>query len=210
MAFAETTLSSAVGLTDSSIALASATSVAAGRLIVVDDEVMQVTKDYTSGTTVSVLRGRAGSIQSAHVSGARVTHGDPVDYVMAPGQSAAFPIAGRSRRIVSFSATGTVTLPPPGQDLVVILNGTSVIGLTVPVPTKELDGAQLIILANGVAAHTVTFTGGLSDAGTSYDVLTMNGTKAAGIVVFACNETWIAPTAPAMGGTVTNLIGSIA
>ena len=60
MAFATTTLSSAVGTSDISIVVASATSFAAGRLLIVDQELMQVTQAYSSGTTIPVLRGRDG------------------------------------------------------------------------------------------------------------------------------------------------------
>src|SRR5438094_6161812 len=63
MALATTTLSSACAQGDVSIVVASATSVAAGRLIVIDQEEMQVAQSYSSGTTVPVLRGRDGSAQ---------------------------------------------------------------------------------------------------------------------------------------------------
>lgn len=210
MALAETTLSAAVTVEDTSVTVASATSVAAGRLFQIDGELMEVSKSYSSGTAVPVLRGRFGTATAAHVTSARIVHGNPSDFAPAIGSAAPFSPGGRVRRVVSVSATGTLTLPNPGEDMLVILNGTGAITLTIPVPTKELDGTQLIILSNGVAAHIPTFTGGLSGAGSGYDAVTINASAVAGLVVYACNEVWIAPFAPAMGGTVTNLIGSVA
>jgi hypothetical protein len=70
-----------------------------------------------------------------------------------------------------------LTLPPAGSDLVVILNGTAAITLTVPVPTKDMDGTELTIVSNGAAAHVPTFTGGVGAAGSSYDAFTFNSTS---------------------------------
>jgi len=210
MAFAETTLSSAAALTDKSIVVASATSVAAGRLVLIDQEIMQVAQDYSSGTTVNVLRGREGSVQSAHVVTARVIHGLASDFDAPPAQtSVTYPVV-RARQVVSITATSTLTLPVAGEDLMVILNGTAAITLTIPVPTTDMDGCELSIVANGVAAHLLTFTGGLSGAGSGYDVITINATAPAAFKFVACNDLWLAYCAPPMGGTVTNIIGSIA
>lgn len=211
MALAETTLSSAVAAGDNVINVASATSFAAGRLVQVDGELMKVGHAYSSGTEIPVMRGWDGTAVKAHVSSARVVHGAPADFAArTAGQGSLYPYSGRAREIVSYSAAATITPPKPGSDLLVVINGTSVVALTIAVPTKDLDGSVITFVANGAAAHTLTFTGGLSDAGTSYDVVTFNGTKPAALTVIACNEMWIAPFAPAMGGTVTNLIGSVA
>lgn len=209
MALAETTLSSACALNDQSIVVASATSIAAGRLILIDREVMVVAKNYSSGTTVPVLRGQAGTPQEAHVVTARVTHGDPSDFTPAAGKVGSLAVGPKVRKLVSITAdNSTVTLPAPGEDLVVLLNGTSVINLTVPVPTKELDGTLLWIVANGKAAHVVTFTGGFGLAGSSYDVATFNGNAHCGVMAMASNEAWVVLSS--MTGTLTNMVPAIA
>ena len=209
MAFAETTLSSAVALLDTSIVVASATSVSAGRLIRIDSEMMQVQKNYTSGTTVPVLRGIDGTVQAAHVVTARVVHGDAGDFdVPAPPTVVTYPLI-RSRNLVSITATSTLTLPPAGSDLFVVLNGTSVITLTIPVPTTDMDGCRLTIVANGAAAHVLTFTGGLSGAGSSYDVVTINATAPTSFEAIACNDLWVPITAVPLAGTVTNITATL-
>ena len=212
MALATTTLSTAATATDNSIVVASATSLVAGRIIRIDDEWLKVIGSYVSGTTAGVLRGQNGSVAVAHVVTANVVHGDAADFSLPPsatGEAVTTP-AQRARRIVSQTATGTMTLPKAGEDLHLILNGTSVIAVTIPVPTKDLDGCLLIISGNGAAAHTYTFTGGLSGAGASYDVITINATAPTSGMYVAVNGLWQPFFGPAMGGTVTNLIGSIA
>lgn len=212
MALATTTLSSAVTVDANSIVVASATSMAAGRLIRVDSEWMKVNQSYTSGTTVGVLRGQEGSAVLAHNTTANVTHGLASDFSAPPlGVSLAATVpATRSRRTVSITATSTLALPSAGEDLLVILNGTSVITLTIPVPTKDLDGTELTIAGNGAAAHVLTFTGGLSGAGTSYDVITVNATAPIAVKVVAVNGLWTSIIATPMAGTVTNITGTVA
>jgi hypothetical protein len=209
MALVETTLSSAVSAGAREIVVASATSVAAGRIIQIGDEIMQVTKAYSSGTTVPVLRGQMGSWQAAHPASQRVVHGDAADFGTAFSFSPYTP-TGRSRRVISYTGTTAQTceLPKPGEDLVVIMNGSALNTLTVPVPTKDLDGCTITFMDATAAAHAITFTGGLGGAGSSYDVVTFNGTGANALVVIACNELWrlISVTT----GTLTNAVPALA
>ncbi len=212
MALATTTLSTAVAVNDNSIVVASATSMAAGRLIRIDDEFMQVISSYVSGTTVGVLRGQQGSAVVAHAITANVTHGLGSDFSVPPAGApmAVIDPAQRVRRTISLTAAATLSLPASGEDLMVILNGTSVIALTIPVPTKDLDGCELSIIGNGAAAHTLTFTGGLSGAGGSYDVITVNATAPIASKFVACNGLWVAYAQVPIAGTVTNITGTVA
>jgi hypothetical protein len=210
MALATTTLSAAVGVNDLSIVVASATSVAAGRVLICDQEVMKVTQSYVSGTTVPVLRGQDGSVTAAHKATANVTHGLASDFANPAPQTAVTYPTVRAKQVQSISATGTLTLPPAGTDLTVILNGTTIITLTIPVPTKDMDGTELVIVSNGAAAHVPTFTGGLSGAGGSYDAITFNATAPVALRAIACNGLWVTFAGPALTGTVTNITGGIA
>jgi hypothetical protein len=211
MALATTTLSVAVALTDTSITVASATSMAAGRLVLVDQEMMKVMQSYVSGTTtVPVQRGIDGSATVAHKITANVTHGAATDFATPSAQEVVTYQASRAVVVQSITATSTLTLPAAGTDLRVILNGTSVITLTVPVPTKDMDGTTLMIIGNGAAAHVLTFTGGLSGAGTSYDVVTVNATAPIAMQCVACNGLWNAFAAIPIAGTVTNITGTVA
>lgn len=212
MALATTTLSSAVTVNDNSIVVASATSVAAGRFVIIDQELMKVGASYVSGTTVPVLRGQDGTAVAAHVVTANVTHGLASDFPNpGAGTVAVYQAAGRSRLITSITATtATLTLAPAGTDHLVILNGTNAITLTIPVPTKEMDGNMLWVVSNGVAAHVPTFTGGLGGVGAGYTALTVAAGANLCILCIACDGAWNIPSGPAWTGTVTKVTAGIA
>lgn len=217
MAFDSTTTSAAVSVSDTSVLLASLTGLVAKDLIKIDGEMMQIQSVPSAATIPVPLLGRGldGTVQSAHVSGARVTAGATQtatggDWTQpAPWTSTGFAGA-RMRTVASYSTTSTMTLPAPGSDLFVLLNGTAAITLTVPVPTKDLDGSMLWIAGDGVAAHVITFTGGLSGAGSSYDVMTVNATAPVLLGPYAaCNGLWLAAVAIPAAGTIPNILATL-
>ena len=55
----------------------------------------------------------------------------------------------------------------------------------------------------------LTFTGGLSGAGSSYDVVTVNTTAPIAMQCVACNGLWNAFAAIPIAGTVTNITGTV-
>lgn len=208
MAFNTTTLSSAVTANDVSIVVASATGVAPGVLGRIDDEIFLVRKDYVSGTTVGVHRGQNGTQTSAHVSGANVTFGLGSDFADAPAQTEVTYPYRKPRVIRSYSANGAITLPQAGQDMVAILNGTNALAMTLANPTKDQDGNLLIIVANGKAAHTVTYTAGIGNGGSSMDVGTYNATELTGCILIAINGFWVL-IANGIGSSGTQVAGVV-
>ena len=213
MALVRTTLASACAAGDTSITVASATGIAAGYIGKIDGETVRVSLGYVSGsTTVPILRGQDGTYAFAHPTSAGFVVGTASDWsTPAPQTDTQFPIAGRARTFTSYSASGAIALPTAGSDKVAFLNGTSVLAMTVAVPTKDMDGTLLWIASNGVAAHTVTFTGGLSGASTSYDVLTVNASAPVLIGPFmAVNSLWQAAATVPVSGTVTNITAALA
>jgi hypothetical protein len=175
----------------------------------VDDEVMVVTKGYvTAATTVPVVRGRMGTAQSAHPASANVVHGDAADFDAVPAQATTpFPYQQITRK-VSYSAAGAITLPNAGETVIAVLNGTDALAMTLAVPPDDIDGAQLFIVGNGKAAHTVTAASGFGLAGTSYDVATFNANGNCGVHVIAVNGAWVLLSS--MTGTLTNFVPAIA
>lgn len=210
MALTTTTLSGAVAIDQNTISVASATGFVAGSFVRVDDEIMEVAGDYVSGTTINVLRGREGTATTAHATGANAVVGTGSDFAAAhPAVSVSYPIAARGRQITSYSASGALTLPLPGNDAVALLNGTSVRAMTLAVPTKDMDGSELIIIGNGKAAHTVTLATAIGNAGAGYTVLTFAAGGQVGVRFIAANGIWVAPGAPAFAGTATNLLATL-
>lgn len=211
MALTRTTLSAAVAVNDQTIRVASATGFGDKYFIQIGDEFFQQV-GAASGTTITVIRGVQGTYNRTHASGAGVVVGLAEDFEgPAAAVVVAYPLAGRRRDTRSYSAAGAITLPDPGTDMVAILNGTSVLAMTVAAPTSDMDGCLLFVASNGAAAHTVTFTGGLSGAGSSYDVLTVNATAPVVLGPFmAVNQLWQACVAIPAAGTVTNVTATLA
>ena len=191
MALTTTTLASPQALTDKTAVVTSATGFAAGNLVLIDGEVQQVTKEYVAGLTIPVLRGLDGTQQLAHVATANVTTGLASDFPSPGpgGPSQSYPTV-RARVVRSYSAAGAITLPTAGQDMVAIINGTGALAMTLANPTKEMDGSLLIITANGKAAHTVTYTAGLDNGGSGFDVGTFSASIAGGCILVAMNGFW--------------------
>jgi len=201
MALANTTLSAACAVSDKQILVAASTGFAVGNYIRVDDETMKITKGYVAASlTVPVLRGQDGTIAVAHASGAQVTDGAATDYTQtgAPQTVDAFPIAGRARVINSYSADGAIALPPAGADALAVISGTAHTGMTLAVPTKDLNGCKLTILNLTAAAHVVTVAGGVGGSGIV--TLTFDASGRAMIELTAYNELWYCP---ALAGTTT-------
>jgi hypothetical protein len=215
MAFAATTLSAAVGANDTSILVASLTGVSVGMLARVDNEMMKVLAPLPSAATspVFVARGQEGSAQVAHATSARVIFGltqsnTGTDWTaQAPGvfSPAMFP-AYRPRTVTSYSAAGAIALPAIGTDAVAIINGTGALAMTLANPSTAQDGDILIVVANGKAAHTLTYTAGLGNGGSSFDVGTYSATLAMSSVLIACGGFWVLvgpSSATAMAGSPT-------
>lgn len=218
MALVNTTLASAMSATDTVAVVASSTGLNANDYFEIDGELLQVVQNYstaTHGVNVPVKRGQGGTYAYAHPSGAKVRAGAGSDtgWGSAVAQTAGvqFPVATPARQRTSYSASGAVTLPQPGNDMVAMINGTTICAMTVADPGTALDGSLLWIASNGAAAHTVTFASGLSGAGSSYDVLTINATAPVLLGPFmAVNGYWQAPVGVAMTGTVTNITAGLA
>lgn len=220
MAFATTSLSSAVAIVDKSIVVASATSMAPGRIIRIDNELMEVASTYVSGTTVPVIKGIGGTAVEAHPASAEVLHGLGSDFGAPAPQTSALYTYHPARIINSYSASGEIALPPVGTHGYAVLNAasTTVLTMTLPVPTADMDGTRLTILSrNGTGAHIIyigaaagaTSGTGLNGAGSNYDAFTFPAGPVA-LELFVYNEAWYTTAHPAITGTVTLLTGGIA
>jgi len=211
MALTTTTLAAACAADASKLTVTSATGIAQNDILKIDDEILKVTKGYVVGSTiVPVLRGQSGTVPSAHQSGANLTHDTPDGFGDPSAQVVpSFPLAGRARTLTSYTAAGAIALPTPGSDAVAVINGTATIAMTLANPTKDMDGDILVIIGNGKSASTVTYTAGLGNAGSGYDVLTFQTAGQVACMLMACNGIWVLLGAP-FTGTTTALSIAIA
>jgi hypothetical protein len=205
MARANTTASAAIGINDTSILVASATSVAAGRVIWCEREQMVVLSSYVSGTTVPVQRG-VNSVTSTHPSGALITHGLPSDFgPMAATESQGFlanwpTMTGRLPVIAGSGATVTLTEAQSGST--VLFDRAAGIVYTLPAPQPGLyfdfevlttvtsnahkvitDAAASFLVGSVVSIDTDSgnVTVGFTADGTTIRAISQNGTTTGGL-----------------------------
>lgn len=208
MALTTTTLNGAVAAGTTLLRVTSGSGFGRGKWIRIDDEMFKQTADADSAATtlIPVTGGQDGTVCAAHVTTANVTVGDGSDFTgSAVATATTYPLAGRQRRVVNYAASGAITLPSPGTDMVAVLIGTGALAMTVTAPTKDMDGCILWIFGNAKSASTVTFDGtvGLGNAGASYDVITFQNAGNVGLEVMAINGFWNVASAPAITGTTT-------
>ena len=193
MALTRTTLASAVAQNDINIVVASATGAAAGTFVKVDQEVMKIAQNYVSGVTLPVVRGQDGSQQTTHKVSAAAVFFLASDETGPSAQTMVqFPSGAIPRVIVSYSASGAIANPAPGQDMVALLNGASLLAMTMTSPTVDMDGSILTICGTGtVRAHTVTYTTtGFGNVGATADVVTMSATQVQAFSCIAAGGFW--------------------
>jgi hypothetical protein len=215
MALTTTTLSTACGSGDTQLTVTSASGFAANQYVLVDQEWFKVLNSYTSGTIIPVLRGQNGSTVSAHASGANcitdaVSATASSDWAnAAPSVTTSYPLSGRARVVTSYSAAGAISLPTAGTDAVAIINGTNALAMTLANPTKDMDGTLLWIPSNGKAAHTVTYSAGLGNAGSGYTVATYTTGAQQTLALMAVNGIWNQSQSQ-FSGTLTAILIALA
>jgi hypothetical protein len=186
MAQTTTTISAAVGATDLTIPVTSATGFAAGNYLRLDNEFMVVSS--VSGTNISVrARGDKGSGAVAHNILAIANTGLDSDLAVQPmGQSA--QVDPQFPTIVTYSAAGAIAIPV--QNTMVVLNGGAARAMTLAGPGKDQDGLTLTVLNASAFAHTVTYTAGFYGDTTSSDVITFAAKAGASFICVARGGTW--------------------
>jgi hypothetical protein len=211
MALTTTTLSAACAVGDEQITVTSASGFAMNSYVQVDNEFMQITSTYNgTATIVPVRRGVNGTLPIAHPSGANATAGTGSDFGNPNASvSTAYALAGRRRKVESYSAAGAITLPASGEDTVAIINGTNALAMTLANPGKDQDGSLLYIASNGKAAHTVTYTAGLGNASTGYTVATFTTGSQQTLSLMAINGIWNQAQSQ-FSGTLTAILIALA
>lgn len=186
MALTTTTNSAAIAQLDTSITVASGTGFLANSLIRINGEWMKVTQGYVSGTAIPVIRGQDGTPQVAHAVTSNVTVGLASDFITAPPNVVVTTPIQPAFPLKAYGATGAIDV----KQHIAVLNGTSVLAMTLAAPTKDMDGQMLIFLGNGKAAHTITYTAGFGANTTNSDVITFHATQAQCCMAIAANGVW--------------------
>ena len=190
MAITATTLASAVGVGDLSIAVASATGAAIKNVIQIDNEFLTQTAD-ASGTTLAVRRGEQGSYNQTHNVGAVVLMGLASDFPAAPAGAVIPQPVAPSWTVASYAAAGAIDIPTTKQNVYVKLSAGTAAAMTLAAPSLAQEGIELRIQAEAAQAYTVTqTTPGFNSASTSGDVATFGGAIGDNFHVKAVGGAW--------------------
>ncbi len=209
MAFTTTTTSAAVLAGDTTINLTSVSGLVGGMVIQIDQEFMEaVYSSTTIANPVKVRRGTNGTIAAAHPSSANANYGIPSDFAdPAAATVVAYPLSARRRAIVSYSASGAITLPTKGEDMIAVLNGTSTLAMTLADPGKDNDGDILYIIGNAKSSSTVTQATAFGNAGSNYVKFTFQNAGDVCVPLMACNGIWVPLNTPITGTSTALSVG---
>ncbi len=200
MAYLKTTLSSACALTDTSIVVASASNVAVGNRVVVDQEEMIVSQAYASGTTVPVLRGQNGTATAAHASGAGVVQGNGLlDFAQTGAQqNVVSPVRDisleTSQDVTATGATGaSAAVVTANAPALVSITGASGSGFGVAIPSGAAMPGAWYMFKNATTGSPIVYAPGATldgITGVTGITITTTGNKSLGLM---CTEAgaWI-------------------
>lgn len=189
MALTGTTLAAAITANDLDVSVAAVPSgVAQGHRVRIGDEWAVV--DKVQGTIVSLrTRGDNGTVARAH------NILTPIHFGSTAADFASIPPARHRGGIenidgfVTYGAAGAIALPE--KDTTAVLAGSSALAMTLPDPTRMMDGIKLKITSSGAAAHTVTSATGFNAGGASVDVGTFAAAVGNGLVLEAISGKWV-------------------
>lgn len=196
MAITATTLSAAVGVTDSTIAVASATGITAPNFttgagitwLLVDQEFMLVIS--VSGTVITVIRGQNGTAQAAHVTSAQVQIGLPTDFPTF-GEILSSSMTGKQTEgALNWPATfltGTADAIPAGVAGIYVVKTGAADLMTLAAPTAAQEGNVIQIWSDTAFAHTLTATALLAGGTALKTTATFPAFRGAGMILRVCN-----------------------
>jgi len=171
MALTATTLAGAMDAFTNIANVTSATSVTAGQMARINNELVKI--QGVNGTVVTVFRGIRGTKAEAHKALSDFVHGPQADF---PAEQ--FPLDGS----YTYSASGAMTVAPGIHKFA----GTGALTMTLAAPSAAQEGLQLVCLdtdADG-EAHTITAAFG---TGTT---ATFDGTAGSSITLVSADSKW--------------------
>jgi hypothetical protein len=199
MAINQTTLSGAIGASDTQFGVASATGILAPNFttgvgityLLVDQEFMLVTA--LSGTTVQVIRGQQGTPAAAHVTGANVQAGLPGDFP----QIGEFVSTSLTQRQIEpaltwpgIFLTGAADAINPAVAGFYVVKTAGVDAMTLAAPPASAEGNIIQIWSDTTNAHTLTATTLLANGTALKTTATFPAFRGAGLILRACNGVW--------------------
>jgi hypothetical protein len=199
MAITATTLSAAVGLTDTTVLLASITGVTTPSFqtgsgityLFIDQELLLVMNAPAAATSpVLVKRGMGGTIQATHVSGSQVQVGLPSDFtpfVEAIGPSLTTRQTEGSLNWPATFLSGSTDAIPAGVAGFYVVKTAGVNAMTLAAPTVAQEGNIITVQSDTTNAHTITATSLFANGQALKTTATFPAFRGAVIQLRVCN-----------------------
>lgn len=199
MAITTTTVSAAVGLSDTSILVASATGITAPNnqtgtgitLLQIDQEYMYVVS--VTGTTIGVLRGQGGTTSATHLKNAIVQIGLNTDfrkYIAIPADINPRLINYNAQVRPAFVLSGSADAVDPTIPGFYLIKTAGVDAMTIATPTAASEGNIIEIYSDTANAHTLTAASACLEVGVAKTVATFPAAKGAGLTLRVTNLTY--------------------
>lgn len=173
MALTATTLAGAIDAFQNTLQVTSGTSVTAGQMARIDNELVKI--QGVNGTVVTVFRGIRGTKALAHNDLADFVHGPQADFPVEQ-----FPLAGS----YTYSADGAITIAPGVHKFI----KATALAATLAAPTTAQEGIILHFVSLNAVAHVITAaTSGFTD---EPQTATFGGAIGDTLTVVAANGMW--------------------
>lgn len=198
MAITATTLAAAIGASDTTINVASATGITGpnftagtGITVLFIDQEFLVVIGTPVGTFVPVLRGQFGTASAAHVTGSQVQIGLPGDFSTNFGEfvkssMTVFETIGAQNFPATFLAGTADAIPAGVAGFYVVKTGSADL-MTLAAPTAAQEGNIIQIWSDTAFAHTLTATSLLAGGTALKTTATFPAFRGAGMVLRVCN-----------------------
>lgn len=211
MAITATTTSAAVGASDTTVSVASATGITAPNFqtaagityLRLDNEVMLVVG--VVGTVVSVLRAQDGTVATTHVSGALVQIGLPSDFATRTqvfDNIAVNTLVVTGRKLPAIWLSGSADAIPAGVSGYYVIKTAGVDAMTLAAPTLAQEGNVIDIWSDTTNAHTLTATSLLANGTALKTTATFPAFRGAGLTLVARNLVYHVVSNGASAGVV--------
>ncbi len=153
MALASTTIAAAITAEATQFNVTSATGFAAGNWLRVNDEFMYV--HAISSTTVTVQRGRLGTLARAHGILSIAVTGLPSEFADA---------AEYTPRMYTYGSAAPAITPRPGIHRFAYAGATAA---TLAAPAYDMEGQELTFVSTNAQAHVITLDSGYFNGATN-------------------------------------------
>jgi len=202
MALAQTTATAAIGLSDTTIPVASSTGFLVGNIVRMDSELSYIVSVPSTTSIVVRMRGSEGSAATTHQVLTNVVTGLASDFPVL-GASAVNQLPPWDADIVTIGANVAIIAVPVRDTIYVITKATALSATTIAAPSTAANGRRVTFTSTAAVAHVITgaslFNNGIT--GGPWTTATFAAFVGAGFSAVAVNGVWMITSLPIAAAT---------